>query len=134
MIRQFPISAPILAGLLLIPFFGARAAPIVNLTDHPILTVGKKLALEDIRKNIILAGLKRHWHMSDDGPGKLKALQESAKQTATVSITYTTTTYSITLLNSTGMDQRGNDINRRYNGWIGYLTSDIDDQLSRASL
>jgi len=134
MIRQFSISVSIVAGLLIAPIICANAATVTNVADHPILASGAKLTEDAIRKNIILAGLKRHWHMADDGPGQLKAVQESANQSATVSITYTTTSYSIKLLDSTGLDQKGDDIDRRYNGWIRYLTQDIDDQLSEAGL
>lgn len=128
------IYVSVITTLILTSAISASAATITNVVDHPILASGTKLTLDDIRKNIILAGLKRHWHMTDDGPGQLKALQENAKQSATVSITYTETSYSIRLSSSTGLDQKGDEIDRRYNGWIRYLTQDIDDQLSKAGL
>jgi hypothetical protein len=134
MSRRFSIYVAVFTSLFLIPALHAKAATVTNVIDHPILASGAKLAVDDIRKNIILAGLKRHWHMTDDGPGQLKALQENAKQSATVSITYTEASYSIRLLSSTGLDQTGDEIDRRYNGWIRYLTQDIDDQLSKAGL
>lgn len=128
------ILAAAFVGLFFVPVLGACAATVENVTDHPIVASGAKLSLEDVRKNIMLAGLKRHWHMTDSGTNQLTAVQENPKRTATININFTTTSYSITLVSSIGLDQSGDRISGRYNGWVRYLTQDIDDQLSKVGI
>jgi hypothetical protein len=131
MIKQTSIAVIIASVLFLAP---ANAEPVNNVVNHPVPVVGKALTTAQIGKNILIAGLKRHWHMTEDGPNQLKAVQANARQQAIIAISYTGTSYSIRLVNSTGLHQNGDDISRRYNGWVRYLLQDIDDQLTRASL
>jgi len=109
-------------------------SPVLNVVDHPVPRLAERLSVDDVRKNIMLGGLKRHWKFEEMGPGQLKATQEDAKRRVVISVTYTKTGYSITLLESSGMQQKGDQIHENYNRWVRYLTQDIDDQLSMAAI
>ena len=132
--RHLRFIVLILCSVLLAPVPWALAEPVNNVANHPIISLSKKLTADDIRKNIIIAGLKRHWHFEEVAPGQLKGTQGSGKRQATISLTFTDAAYSITLLESVGLDQKGDQVARRYNGWVRYLLQDIDDQLSKAAL
>ena len=109
-------------------------SPVLNVVDHPVPKLAESLSVDDVRKNIMLGGLKRHWQFEEMGPGQLKATQADAKRRAVISVTYTKTGYSITLLESSSMQQKGDQIQENYNRWVRYLTQDIDDQLSMAAI
>jgi len=109
-------------------------SPVLNVVDHPVPKLAENLSVDDVRKNIMLGGLKRHWQFEEMGPGQLKATQADAKRRAVISVSYTKTGYSITLLESSGMQQKGDQIHDNYNRWIRYLTQDIDDQLTMAAI
>jgi len=120
-------------GLLLAPLNAAYADPVLNISNHPVTNL-KKLSMDDIRKGIIQGGLRYKWVFEDQGPGKLKASQFEGRFSAVISITYSETAYSITLLESMGLDQKGNQIRSRYNRWVELLTRNIDAQLQAAAL
>ena len=122
----------VLCGLLLAPVF-AHADPVSNIVDHPITNL-KKMTLADVRKGIVLGGTRYRWIFADDGPGKLKATQDAGRYSAVISISYTETTYSITLLESMGLEQKGDQIRSRYNRWIGLLTRNIDSELTKLAV
>ncbi len=109
-------------------------SPVLNVVDHPVPKLAENLSVDDVRKNIMLGGLKRHWQFEEMGTGQLKATQADAKRRAVISVSYTKSGYSITLLESSGMQQKGDQIHENYNRWVRYLTQDIDDQLSMAAI
>lgn len=120
-------------GLLLAPVAAAYADPVLNISNHPVTNL-KKMSLDEVRKGIIQGGLRYKWVFEDEAPGKLKASQFEGRLSAVISITYSETDYSITLLESMGLDQKGNQIRSRYNRWIQLLTRNIDAQLQAATL
>ena len=120
-------------GLLLAPVAAAYADPVLNISNHPVTNL-KKMSLDEVRKGIIRGGLRYKWVFEDEAPGKLKASQFEGRLSAVISITYSETDYSITLLESMGLDQKGNQIRSRYTRWIQLLTRNIDAQLQAATL
>ena len=131
---QLRFAVLMLCAMIFAPTSWALAAPVLNVADHPIPAIAAKLSVDDIRKNIMLAGLKRHWRFEEVGPGELKATQQDNTRMAIIRVTYTPRTYSITLLESSGMEQEGDQIHRNYNRWVQFLMQDIDDQLSRTAI
>src|SRR5215831_10767939 len=81
--------------------WAAEARTVYDVVDHPIAASAQKLSLSEIEKNIIRAGAKRNWVFEEIGPGQLKATQTSGKRHATVDVTYSQKSYSITLAEST---------------------------------
>jgi hypothetical protein len=105
------------SGFLITLFCGVALAsnawaisPVLNVVDHPVPRIAERLSIDDVHKNIRLVGLKRHWQFEEIGPGQLKATQADARRRAVISVTDTKTNYSITLLESSGMQQKGDQI------------------------
>ncbi len=111
----------------------ASADPVLNIVDHPVTNL-KRMTLGDVRRGIVLGGTRYQWVFADDGPGKLKATQNAGRYSAVISISYTETTYSITLLESMGLEQKGDQIRSRYNRWVGLLTRNIDSELTKLAV
>lgn len=114
--------------------WAARIEPIYNVVEHPIPAMAQKLPLDDIGRNIMVAGLHRHWHFDLVGPGELRGTNASGSRSAVIKVTYTQKSYSISLVQSSNFDQVGDQIHRRYNNWIHNLERDIDDQFTRVGL
>jgi hypothetical protein len=120
--------------VLIAPAWAARVEPIYNVIDHPIPAAAQKLPLDDIGRNIMIAGLQRHWRFDPVAPGELRGTNAVGDHSATIKVTYTQRSYSISLVQSANLDQAGDNIHRRYNGWIHYLEKDIEDQFLRVGL
>jgi hypothetical protein len=110
-----------------------RIEPVYNPVNLPIPGEAQKLSADQIGRNIIIAGTKRHWQIERQSPGNLKGVYDDGKRMATIAITYTNTSYNITLVTSRGMDQEGDKIHHNYNRWIHYLQEDIAVQLTAAA-
>jgi hypothetical protein len=108
-----------------------RMEPIQNFSDQPITGGASKLPLPEIANQIRVAGAPLGWVFTDTGPGKMTGMIQQ-KQTATVEITYSQTSYSITLLTSTQLRQTGGEIGPRYNIWARNLNAAILRQLAAA--
>ena len=104
-------------------------SPVLNVVDHPVPKLAENLSVDDVRKNIMLGGLKRPWQFEEMGPGQPTP---SAGPSSASPIPKPAT--DITLLESSGMQQKGDQIHDNYNRWIRFLTQDIDDQLSTAAI
>jgi hypothetical protein len=124
---------PVLSAASLAAISSAYADPVLNIVDRPVTSL-KKMALDDVRRGIVLGGTRYQWIFSDDGPGKLKATQNAGKLSAVINISYTETAYSITLVESAGLGQKGDQIRARYNRWIGLLTRNIDSELTKMAV
>jgi hypothetical protein len=109
-------------------------SPVLNVVDHPVPRIAERLSIDDVRKNIRLGGLKRHWQFEEIGPGQLKATQADARRRAVISVTDTKTSYSITLLESSSMQQKGESDQRQLQSLGPLSDQDIDDQLSMAAI
>jgi hypothetical protein len=107
------------------------AAPIVNVSEAPVVTAtGKSLSNEQVRNAIVRAGTSLGWQMKEDGPGMLVGTLHLRKHTAVVAIPYSAKSYSVQYRSSENLDEQGGKIHKNYNGWIQNLTRGIDAQLS----
>ena len=111
----------------------ASPEPVLNITNRPVTNL-KQMTADEVRKGIVLGGTRYRWMFEDDGPGRLRATQDDGRYSAVISIAYTPRTYSITLVESTNLEQRGDRIRSRYNRWISLLTRNIDSELTRLAV
>lgn len=110
---------------------GCAAAPIMNVTEAPVVTAsGKPLSNEQVRAAIVRAGSSLGWQMKEDGPGMLVGTLNLRTHTAVVAIPYSPRAYSIQYRSSVNLDEKGGTIHKNYNGWIQNLTRGINAQLS----
>ena len=130
--RRTGAIGTVLVGLLLASAC-ASPVPVLNVNNHPVTNL-RKMTLDEVRRGIVLGGARYSWMFEDDGPGKLRATQNEGRYSAVISISYTETSYSITLLESMGLEQRGDRIRSRYNRWIGLLSRNIDAELSKLAV
>jgi hypothetical protein len=122
-----------ICGGVLAPALIASADPVMNVANHPITNL-KKFSLDQVKMGIIAGGTKYKWMFHDDGPGRLRASQDEGRLHAVIAITYTENTYSITLLESQGLEQKGDQIRSRYNRWMTLLTRNIDNELQKLAI
>ena len=128
--QQKFLMALVLCGIALAPVSVASADPVMNVADHPITNL-KKFSLDQVKAGIVAGGTRYKWIFHDDGPGRLRAFQDEGKFHAVIAISYTENTYSITLLESQGLEQKGDQIRSRYNRWVTLLTRNIDNELQK---
>ncbi len=112
----------------------ARIEPIYNVENHPLPAAAQRLSLDDIGRDIIIAGTPRHWRFEPLGPGQMKATYDNGKHAATVKLTYTQKAYSITLVSTYNLLQEGDGVHRTYNHWVRNLEKDIEDRFQLVSL
>lgn len=111
-----------------------RIEPIYNVKDHPIPAAAQKLSVQDIGRNIMIAGAGRRWQFEQTAPDKLQAKYDNGKHAAVIDIAYSKTAYSITLVSTVNLHQKGDEVHRQYNFWIRNLEKDIDSRLSIAGI
>ncbi len=132
------ISRWMAIGLVLVIFSGCRAgAPIYEVKSAPVPSPsGKELTLEQVRKEIMAAGVAAGWQMTDVKPGELLATYNLRSHQAVVSIPYTTKDYSILYKNSSNLkyDAAAKTIHQNYAGWIQRLDGAIRSRLSAAGM
>jgi len=113
--------------------FASRQEPIYNIVNHPIPAASQKLSSDEIAKAIIAGGARTGWQIAPNADGSLTGkIDVRNKHHAIVTITYSQTNYSLTLVSSTNLLQEGNLIHRNYNRWVRELEKDVDDQLAVA--
>ena len=88
------------------------------------------LTLMQISAAIQQAGLKRGWHMKQDGPNKIIASHKTSNYSVVVAVSYTESLYSITYVSSENFDAKDGKIHRKYATWVINLQRDIDEALS----
>jgi len=111
-----------------------RMQPIYNVVDRPIPSQTQNLSLDEIGRNIVIAGTRHHWRFDRLAPGQLRASYSEKTYEAVVLISFTQQAYSIHLDQTVNLKENGDEIHRTYNRWVMNLERDIDDQLSRAGL
>lgn len=125
-------------GLVLLFLAGCRGgAPIYEVKSAPVPSPsGKELTLEQVRKEIMAAGVAAGWQMTDVKPGELLATYNLRSHQAVVSIPYTTKDYSILYKNSSNLkyDADAKTIHQNYTGWIQRLDGAIRSRLSAAGM
>lgn len=122
--------------LLLIGMIGCRGSgQIYQVNDAPVQTAsGKALSMDDVRKEIIAAGVAAGWQMAAAKPGEIIGTLNIRSHQAVVSIPYTTKTYSILYKDSKNLkyDESAQTIHENYAGWIQRLDGAIRTRLSAA--
>jgi len=125
-------------GLMLVFLVGCRAgAPIYEVKNAPVPSPsGKELTLEQVRKEIMAAGVAAGWQLTDVKPGEILGTFNLRSHQATVSIPYTTKGYSILYKDSTNLkyDAAAKTIHQNYAGWIQRLDGAIRSRLSAAGM
>lgn len=123
-----------LALVIIVGFFlvGCRAASVYNVSNQEITTNKQQVALEDVEKAIIRAGVGLGWVMSKEAPGEIKATLSLRSHVAIVSIKYSTKEYNIKHLSSTNLEYNPTNgtIHNQYNNWVKNLNQAIQVQLS----
>lgn len=125
------LSKTLAAFAIAASLIGCTTAPIMNVTDAPVVSpAGKTLTNEQVRAAIVRAGAGLGWQMADEGPNKMVGTLVLRTHTAVVEIPYSTSTFSIKYRSSTNLGEQGGQIHKNYNGWIQNLTKGINTQLS----
>ncbi|OQW35410.1 MAG: hypothetical protein A4E19_01180 [Nitrospira sp. SG-bin1] len=132
------ISRWIAVGLILVFLSACRGgAQIYEVKSAPVPSPsGKELTLEQVRKEIMAAGVAAGWQMTDVKPGELLATYNIRSHQAIVAIPYTTKNYSILYKDSSNLkyDAAAKTIHQNYTGWIQRLDSAIRSRLSAAGM
>jgi len=111
----------IVLTLALVPTLVAcRTYPIYNVHYAPV-TTEKPLTLDQVAHAIERAGYSLGWQMQPTGPGLIVGTLYLRSHMAQVNIPYTTSGYSITYRDSTGLGYDGTNIHRNYNSWVQNL-------------
>lgn len=122
------LSAVLVACAVLI-IAACRGDAIYSVESAP-LNPPPKATMADIQRAIIRAGATRGWVMTPKEPGLIQATYSRQGHSATVDIRYTLTSYSITYVDSQNLHYDGTNIHPRYNSWIRYLQTDIQNQVA----
>jgi hypothetical protein len=125
-------------GFVLLLLVGCRGgAQIYEVKNAPVPSPsGKELTLEQVRKEIIAAGVAAGWQMTDSKPGEILATYNIRSHQAVVSIPYTTKDYSVLYKNSSNLKYNAGakTIHPNYAGWIQRLDGAIRSRLSSAGM
>lgn len=106
--------------------------PIYNIAQSPIpaLRDGSRPSMQDVNKAITEAAIYKRWRVENLDEDTVRAsITVRARHHATIDIDYSQTGYSITLVKSEGLDQRGGRIHRNYNKWVHLLDQQIQSRL-----
>jgi hypothetical protein len=129
-------SGWILACAMLVAVIGCRGgAQIYQVKDAPVHTAsGKELGMEEVRKEIVAAGVAAGWQMAVSKPGEIIGTLNVRSHQAVVSIPYTTKTYSILYKDSMNLkyDAGSQTIHENYASWIQKLDGAIRSRLTAA--
>ena len=122
--------------LALVIVIGCRGgAQIYQVKDAPVQTAsGKELSADDVRKEIIAAGVAAGWQMAVSKPGEIIGTLNIRSHQSVVSIPYTSKKYSILYKESTNLkyDEKAQTIHENYASWIQRLDGAIRTRLAAA--
>jgi urease beta subunit len=113
--------------------FSVNAAPIYNVTDHPVSVSTHHLSQSKIANVIIGVGLKRGWKMQKTSSSTIRARLDLRSHVAVVDIQFNKKVYNITYNSSKNLKYREGNIHRNYNKWIKNLENDIALALHEAA-
>ena len=132
------LSRVLLGCMVLVVVTACRGGgQIYQVRDAPVVTAsGKELRLEDVRKEIIQAGVALGWQMTVAKPGEIIGTLNIRSHQAVVTIPYTTKTYSILYKDSSNLkyDAEKQTIHENYSGWIQRLDGAIRSRLTAAGM
>jgi hypothetical protein len=106
-----------------------RASPMYSVESAP-LNPPPKATMADVQRAIIRAGAGRGWVMTPKEPGLIEATYSRQGHVATIDIRYDLKSYSINYVSSENLNYDGSSIHPRYNSWIQYLQTDIQNQVA----
>ena len=108
---------------------------VYQVKDAPVQTAsGKDLSMEQVRKEIVAAGVAAGWQMVATKPGEIVGTLNIRSHQAVVSIPYTAKNYSILYKDSKNLkyDEAAQTIHENYSGWIQRLDGAIRTRLAAA--
>lgn len=107
---------------------GCRSAPIQDVENVQVSIKKRDYTLGDVEKAIMRAGTMTSWHMEKDRPGVILAyfIGPNSEYSASVTIWYSTATYSIRFRNCSDNLRYGpGKIHENYNVWVKKLDEAI---------
>ena len=117
----------LLLGLLMSFGAGCKTAPI-----HNVRVAVDPAPLEVRHQQIVRAAHMQGWTTQSPGPGIVIATRRKGRHTASSTIEFDGSNYSITLRNSAFLKQSGDSIHKLYNVWIQGLEQSINREMSSA--
>lgn len=119
----------LLFALPLIVLGCAKQHPLIlNVNQEPIPAniEDGSYTMDQVEQTILAACRNKGWAASLVEPGKIIAsITIRTRHRAKISIEYTTTHYSISYMESSGLDYRNGRIHSNYNHWIARLDAEI---------
>jgi hypothetical protein len=106
-----------------------RTAAIYNAIDVPIAS-GNPLTLELVRERIGRAARFQGWDIEDIQPGVVVATKRVGNHAGTSTISFDTSSFDITLRNSTNLQQGPGSIHKLYNRWVKALELSIRQEVA----
>jgi hypothetical protein len=133
--RSYFIACSLLTAAVAHGGCGANMAPVLNPKDVPVVTAAQGAPTTEQVRAAIVAGLAaKGWTVQSEEGLALTAETSSGGHTASVTIEYSSTRYSIHHLNSSeGLKYDGQEIHRRYNHWIDLLQQAINAELAKVN-
>ena len=103
-----------------------RTQPVLNFSQQ---LVPNSLTTEQVKKCILLAGVKRKWHMREIHPGIIHGIINVRSHEAEIDIPYSNKEYSINYRSSENLKYNDGMIHRNYNKWIKLLNAAIQKNM-----
>ena len=122
------ISKSVLIVLLTLILSACRTAPIYNARHIPI-SPDPSATEEDIENAIWSAGRRLDWRIKKIRHGEMRGVYKKPTYTATVSIPYDRTQFSIIYVGSENLEYDGREIHENYNVWIQRLADQIKNYI-----
>lgn len=107
----------------------SRTEPIYNVANASIPTVQEQLSNQKVRAAIVTALVENGWSIREDNPGAIGASLSFRAHRATISINYSSSSYSIDYRGSDNLLYDGTNIHRNYNRLIKELENAINGNL-----
>jgi hypothetical protein len=110
---------------------GCTSKEILNLNQEPVPSNanGSSQSLEDVQFAILSACKARGWTPKNARAGEIEASIIVRSHRAKIEIIYSRDYYSITYIDSSGLDYDDGDIHKNYNNWIAKLNNTIQREL-----
>ncbi|MBI1358814.1 MAG: hypothetical protein GC155_00855 [Alphaproteobacteria bacterium] len=121
----FALALTAVAGLgALQPAYAARTAEIVNVENEklPVATTAAK-----VEQAVLQSLSNRGWTILNRAPGKVDAQYARRDFSATITVTWTASAFSVMYKDSTGLsyDEGKHKIHTNYNRWVENLRTDV---------
>jgi hypothetical protein len=125
----------IVAGLSLSVAGCTNQQPVYNVVNHHISGASNPLTLDDIQKEIMLAGVDAGWVLTPVEPGQLKGHIDRAGGSADIDVRFTVTSYNISYVDSANLlAMKKGQIHRYYNRWVRLLEENIAHRVARRNI